>query len=263
MNQEVERRLAESLTFAGSTDIIPYLPYLLKDFWSLGSEPEEMANLLHLHTDFNSDFQILDLACGKGAVSICLAKEFGCTVKGIDLMSEFIAEAKAKAEEFGVSGQCDFMVGDVNDAVTNEREYDLIIWGAAGDLLGSYPETLAGIARTIKSCGYILLDDCYIPSAHQCLRFHHDYLTKEQWEHVFLENGVTVIACNEAIQEVNPSVYADDLGNIRRRAEELIRQHPDKREMFENYVKSQQAEYEDLQDGVIPALWLLKKQIKI
>ena len=31
MNQEVQKRLAESLT-ADSTDIIPYLPYLLQDF---------------------------------------------------------------------------------------------------------------------------------------------------------------------------------------------------------------------------------------
>ncbi len=261
MNQEVQRRLAESLTYAESTDIIPYLPYLLKDFWSLGSEPEEMKNLLHTHTDFNSDCRILDLACGKGVASVYLAREFGCIAKGIDLMPEFIAEAKVKAEEYGVSEQCDFVVGDVNEAITSERDYDLTIWGAAGDLLGSYPETLAGIACTVQPGGYILLDDAYIPSANQRLRFHHNYLTEEQWNQAFRENGMTVIICKEAAQEVDPSAYADDLSNIRRRAEELIRQHPNKREMFESYVTSQQAEYEDLQDGMVPALWLLQKSI--
>jgi len=258
MNHEVQKRLAESLT-AESTDIIPYLPYLLQDFWSLASDPDEMTSLLRAYTDFGTDSRLLDLACGKGAASIYLAKEFGCTAKGIDLISEFIAEAKEKAEEHGVADRCVFATGDVNEAVTTEQDFDLTIWGGAGDLLGSYPETLEGIARTVKPSGYILLDDGYLPEKPQCLRYHHEYLTKAQWEHAFKENGLTVVACNEAKREVDPSAYAEDLDNIRGRAEELIRQHPDKRELFESYVRSQQAEYEDLQDGMTAALWLLQK----
>ena len=255
MNHEVQKRLAESLT-AESTDIIPYL---LQDFWSLASDPDEMTSLLRAYTDFGTDSRLLDLACGKGAASIYLAKEFGCTAKGIDLISEFIAEANEKADEHGVADRCVFVIGDVNEAVTSERDYDLTVWGGAGDLLGSYPKTLEGISFTVKPGGYILLDDGYLPEEQKNLRFHHDYLTKVQWEQVFKENGLTVVACNEAKREVDPSAYAEDLNNIRRRAEELIREHPDKRELFESYVKSQQAEYEDLQDGMIAALWLLQK----
>ena len=77
MNHEVQKRLAESLT-AESIDIIPYLPYLLQDFWSLASDPDEMTSLLRAYTDFGTDSRLLDLACGKGAASIYLAKEFGC-----------------------------------------------------------------------------------------------------------------------------------------------------------------------------------------
>ena len=77
MNSETKRRLAESLT-AESTDIIPYLPYLLQDFWSLASDAGEMISLLRSHSDFGADGRLLDLACGKGAASILLAEEFGC-----------------------------------------------------------------------------------------------------------------------------------------------------------------------------------------
>jgi len=258
MNQEVQKRLAESLT-ADSTDIIPYLPYLLQDFWSLASDPEEMAGLLRTHTDLGPGCRVLDLACGKGAVSIHLAKEFGCAAMGIDLIPEFIAEAKEKAEEYGVAGRCVFAAGDVNEAVLAERDYDLTVWGGSGDLLGGYPKTLEGIARTVKPGGYILLDDGYLPDESRSLRFHHDYLTKAQWERVFRENGLVVVACNEAEQEADPSEYAEDLGNIRKWSEELIRQHPEKQELFKSYVKSQQSEYEDLQDGLVGALWLLQK----
>lgn len=95
----------------------------------------------------------------------------------------------------------------------------------------------------------------------QSLRFHHEYLTKAQWEEAFKENGLTIIACCEAKHEVDPTVYAEDLSNIRKRAEELSRQHPDRQELFSGYVKTQQAEYEDLQDGCMAALWLLKKEL--
>ena len=258
MDQETQKRLAESLT-ADSTNIIPYLPYLLQDFWSLASDPEEMSDLLRAHTSFGPNSSLLDLACGKGAVSIHLAKEFGCTAKGIDLILEFIEEAREKAEEYGVADRCTFVVGDVNEAVAVERSFDLTVWGGAGDLLGGYPKTLYGIARTTRPGGYILLDDGYILDKKRHLRFHHEYLTMAQWERVFAENNLTVVACNKAKQEEDPAAYAEDLGNICMRAGELAKQHPDKRALFNGYVRSQQAEYRDMQDGFVAALWLLKK----
>ena len=262
MNKETQKRLAESLT-AESTDLIPYLPYLLQDFWSLSSDTDEMAGLLHAHTGFGKESRLLDLACGKGAASVLLAKEFGCTAKGMDLIPAFIAEAREKAEEHGVADRCEFVTGDVNEAVAAEKDYDLVIWGGSGDLLGSYPKTLEGIARTVKPGGYILFDDGYIPDRNRNLRFHHEYLTYPQWEQTFSDNGLTVIALNAATQEAGPEAYMDDLGNIRRRAQELAQRHPDKKALFEGYVKSQQAEYQDLQDGFVPVLWLLKKDTGI
>lgn len=258
MNQETQKRLAESLT-AESTDIIPFLPYLLQDFWSLGCEPEEMISLLRGFTDFGPYCRLLDLACGKGAAAIHITKEFGCTAKGIDITPEFVAEAEEKATEYGVAHRCSFVTGDVNEAVFSERGYDLVIWGAAGDLLGDYPRTLACIANTVKSGSYILFDDGYISDNQQKLRFHHDYLTLDKWRQAFRENNLTVVACKEFVSEIDPSAYGEDLGNICRRAKELIMRFPDKERLFSDYARSQQAEYEDLQDGFTGALWLLQK----
>jgi len=257
MNGDVEARLAKSLT-ADSTDLIPYLPYLLQDFWSLASDAAEMAQLLRVQTDFGTDCRLLDLACGKGAASVMLAKEFGCTAKGVDLIAAFVEEAAEKATAHGVAAQCTFAVGDVNEAVLIEKDYDLTIWCGAGDLLGSYAETLAGIARTVKPGGYILLDEGYVKEE-AALRFQQDYLTEAEWDGVFCAQGLTVIACSKAENECDPSEYAEDLDNIRRRAQELIARHPEKRDMFEQYVRNQQGEYADLQDGIVAALWLLRK----
>ncbi|HNT04445.1 MAG TPA: class I SAM-dependent methyltransferase, partial [Bacillota bacterium] len=80
---EVEEKLAKSLT-GETTELIPYLPYLLQDLWELGSDPKEIIKLIRKNIRKVKDLKILDLACGKGAVSVKLAKELGCHVQGID-----------------------------------------------------------------------------------------------------------------------------------------------------------------------------------
>jgi len=97
----VEEKPAKSLT-AESVELIPYLPYLLQDLWELGSSPPDIISLITKHADVSGQPTVLDLACGKGAVSIQLAKELGCQTKGIDLIPEFIDFAPKKAQGYSV-----------------------------------------------------------------------------------------------------------------------------------------------------------------
>lgn len=161
MRDNIQQKLARSLT-AESTELIPHLPYLLQDFWELGGEPDIMVSFLKQYANINSRHRVLDLTCGKGAVSVKLALAFDCACDGLDLMPEFIQEAQTKASEHGVADRCNFTVGDVNNAVSDSSDYDVAIWCAAGDLLGDYQATVAAVARVIKPGRYILLDDTYI-----------------------------------------------------------------------------------------------------
>jgi hypothetical protein len=43
MIKEIERKLALSLT-AETTGLLSFLPYLLQDFWELGSSPRDMLS---------------------------------------------------------------------------------------------------------------------------------------------------------------------------------------------------------------------------
>ncbi len=133
---DVEEKLAKSLT-AESVELIPYLPYLLQDLWELGSSPKDMVHLISKNIIISEKTKVLDLACGKGAVSIKLAKELGCQVKGIDIMQDFIENAKKKAREFKVETLCEFIVGDINQYVEVEKGYDIVILGAVGEVLGN------------------------------------------------------------------------------------------------------------------------------
>jgi 2-polyprenyl-3-methyl-5-hydroxy-6-metoxy-1,4-benzoquinol methylase len=75
-----EEKLAKSLT-AESTELIPFLPYLLQDLWELGSSPKDMINLISRNIDITKNTRILDLACGKGAVSVNMAKNLVARLK--------------------------------------------------------------------------------------------------------------------------------------------------------------------------------------
>jgi len=133
VNAETEKKLASSLT-AETTELLPFLPYLLQDLWMLGTDPELMASLIERHIRPLDGIRVLDLACGKGPVAVTVAKRLGVRVKGIDLMPEFIEVAAQKAEEAGAAALCDFSDGDINEAVAVERGYDCVILGAVSGL---------------------------------------------------------------------------------------------------------------------------------
>ena len=123
---QVEEKLALSLT-AETTALLPFLPYLLQDLWALGSAPKDIIQLLSDHVRVLAKSRVLELACGKGAVAVHVTKTFGCQVKGIDLIPEFIEYARQKAVEYGVAQNCEFVAADINEAIGSEYGYDIVM----------------------------------------------------------------------------------------------------------------------------------------
>ena len=81
MKQKDKTNLEKSVTRSldgDNEDLFPYFAYLLQDLWEIGASPAIIKKLLRKNTDDKEKMQILDLGCGKGAVSIQLAKQFDC-----------------------------------------------------------------------------------------------------------------------------------------------------------------------------------------
>ena len=245
-------KLAKSLT-AESVELIPYLPYLLQDLWELGSSPEDIIEMIKTHIPNPETRSILDLACGKGAVSIHLAKAFNCPVKGIDLMPQFIEEAKKKAIEHNVEALCTFETGDVKEALVRGENYDIIILGAAGDILGTPKETITALKQRVRPKGYLFIDDAYGQDG-----AHSDYYTKDQWLECFNSTGVTLLGEKKIELEELKAINRWQQSRILKRAEELKAKHPEKVPLFEGYVKSQQAECEELENDITAVTMLLQ-----
>lgn len=252
MDRKTEEALAASLT-AETTELIPYLPTLLQDLWELGSSPGVMIDLLRGRLPERA--RVLDLGCGKGAVSVRLAQALGLRTKGIDLLPEFIREAQEKARIYGVSALCTFEVGDIQEALAQERNYDCAILGAVGNILGDYPQLLWRLRQTVRRDGFVLLDDAYMREGTQARQA--QYPTYVQWRDMFADAGLALLEAQEA-DEDDQMTNERNNDHIRARADELIAQHPEKRELFEGYVRSQQAECDDLSDGLVGVTWLLR-----
>lgn len=260
MKDETLQRLAESLT-AHEVGVIPYLPYLLQDLWALGTPPHVVTELVRCYAQSGEIGSALDLACGKGAVAIELAKSLNIRVLGVDLMPEFIEEARKLAALHGVIRQADFKLMDVKEAVGQFSGFDLTIWGAAGDLFASKDELLFSLSKTVRYGGYIVIDDAYVSDQRDnaALAFAHAYLTKEEWLSLFSRHNLAVLACRDEQDMVPHAQMEQDLRHIEARVQELALKHPEKRALFFDYLQNQRDETDDLSGSLKGVIWLLRK----
>ncbi|MCL2697974.1 MAG: methyltransferase domain-containing protein [Oscillospiraceae bacterium] len=252
-----DEKLARSLT-SETTELIPFLPYLLQDLWELGMSPRDIIKLIKKHTAIPEGSSVLELACGKGAAAVNIAKEFGTKVYGYDLILEFIEYAGQKAAEWGVEALCRFKTGDANGVVNAENNHGCVIFGAAGDILGNPQETMQKLSGTIKSGGFIIMDATYLPDDmnNGDIGWSYEYLHRGDWLRIFGENNLSLV---EEMTEVEEYDFGLEMNSIIKRANELSEKYPDMREMFEGYIRSQQSEVEDLENTLVAGVWLLQK----
>jgi len=232
-----------------------YISYLLQDIWEIGADPETMLLLIKEHVDISNP-RILDLGCGKGAVSIRMAQEIECTVLGIDAVPEFIKEANEYARKFNVYEKCTFEVGDIRDRIKEMSKIDIVILGAIGPVFGNLETSLYTINQSLNTHGYVLLDDGYIEDEsdvdyNRCLR-------KTEFYKQIKDSGFSIIHeeifARDGITESDTVIF----NAINNRADELITKYPDKSDLFRKYIDNQNFENKMLETTIITGTWLLK-----
>lgn len=251
--KSLEDSVSQSLD-GSDAGIMKYLPYLLQDLWEMGSDPETMVRMIKGHPGMEN-LSVLDLGCGKGAVSVRLAQEPGFTVTGIDAMPEFITEAREYARKYKVSDRCSFEVGDIRARITELNGFDIVILGAIGPVFGDLEVTLRTVRGALANPGYVLLDDGYIEDDlvtdyNRCLR-------KSEFFRQITAAGFNVI--KEELFERNWLVESNEtiFNPIRRRAEELMELHPGKSDLFKKYIENQDFENRMLETVITTGTWLL------
>lgn len=70
---------------------------------------------------------VLDVGCGIGGPSRCIASTFGCRVMGIDLTDEYCSAATMLAERTGLSHLVSYSQGNALDLVFPDETFD-VVW---------------------------------------------------------------------------------------------------------------------------------------
>ncbi|QQO10253.1 class I SAM-dependent methyltransferase [Breznakiella homolactica] len=254
--------LNESIAAAmdcGGLDIIEYLPYILQDFWDIGSSPEDITGLVKKYKKNPSSLEVLDLGSGKGAVSIILASELGCRCHGIDGIGEFVSYSQEKAREYKVDSLCTFEEGDIRTMLPGLGRFDCIILGAIGPVLGDYFKTLSALGVHLNDGGIIIVDDAYTEDSAQFER--PGLLKKPELLDQIARAGMELV--DEIVAsglEETKEIYDTQMELIVKRCGELCRKYPEKKSLFKAYEEQQAREYTVLDTELICSTFVIRKK---
>ncbi len=259
MKKAVKIKLLRSLT---ATDIrlLPYIPYLLQDIWSLGTPVNALIAILKRQIPSMADFKALDLGCGKGAAALEIARRTGAHVHMVDGIPAFIKCAREKAKKMHLSHLCTFAAEDINRTVNKAKDYDMVLLNEVGNVFGNAARTVRTLKKTVKPGGYIVISDAYLTNGSSDIRLAYDYETLDAWLEAFKREDCIILEHYEESGETYREID-NEYNNqcILKRAEELKKRYPQKAGLFDAYVKSQADETADIEgDSVSGAIWLAK-----
>jgi SAM-dependent methyltransferase len=237
--------------------IYPFLPYILQDIWEIGTDPAMVIRLMRAHFGDCTGLQVLDLGCGKGAVSVRLASRLGCRCHGIDAVPEFIRIAREKAAEYGVSSLCRFEVGDIREQVHGLPPSDAIILGAIGPVLGDWRQSLRSLSGILAPGGVIIADDGFIEDGSD---FSHPLILKkgellEQIDQAGMRMSESLTVERERILRDEAKIFT----SLHRRCLELAARHADKAGLFHDYIRNQEKEGQVNADRITCAVLAIVK----
>ncbi len=238
--------------------LFPYLPYILQDIWEIGTDPATVIAIIRAHFTDYTNLNILDLGCGKGVVSVKVAAALGCKCHGIDAIPEFIEYAKKKAIEHKVAHLCTFETGDIRTRIHDLGHYDIIVLGAIGPVLGDYHATLKCLKGCLSDQGIFIIDDAYIDDDSD---FTHPLIYRKSTilQHI-AQAGMELDEDHrfnrDQIQESDDFIHQ----NLKNRCEELIKKHPEKAQLFRNYVKKQEVEIDVLLNKVVATTMVIRRK---
>jgi arsenite methyltransferase len=102
---------------------------------------------------------VVDVASGRGASALQLARETGCRVVGIDLAESNVSAATLAAGSAGLDGQVQFRQGDAEALPVEDGSADGVLCECALCTFPNKPRAAAEIARVLRPDARLALSD--------------------------------------------------------------------------------------------------------
>lgn len=240
--------------------LLPDMPFLLQDLWSLGSSVAIIIDALKRLPLDPERTHMLDLGCGKGALSVQVAEKLGFRVLGIDAEPAFLKVAEQQAQKHRVGHLCEFREQDLHQFLIDHHDFDLVILAALGGILGTYRETIAKLRRQIRPGGFIGIDDGYLKQGERVARkgYHH-YRSLAATLSELTAHGDQVIY-QASTAELSKEINDDYFRIISARGKELIALKPEIKTQVEAYIALQAEECQVIDRDIEGAVWLIQKK---
>ena len=245
--------------FQVEPEILRFVPELLQDLDALGSDPALVAEWLGEAGLRGPEHRVLDLGCGKGAVSVAVAEGLGCRVHGVEAFPPFVEDARRRAAAGGLGGLCSFEVGDLRDTVAAGGDYDAVLLVSVG-VLGSPGAMVRGCRACTRPGGLMILEEGYLLEPGR-LDFsgYGDLVTRAETLRQLVSHG------DELIRERRTTLAEMQAQNrrftawIEARAAELADRHPEHAPALRAYVEKERRECELLETSLECATWMLRR----
>jgi SAM-dependent methyltransferase len=112
-------------------------------------------------TALTDDDDVLEIGTSTGFTAIELARLIGCSVTGIDLNEESLAEARDRAETLGVSDTVTFERADATDLPYPEESFDVVCIGNVTAYVGDREAAVAEAERVLMPGGFFVAIPMY------------------------------------------------------------------------------------------------------
>lgn len=240
-------------------ELLPFVPELLADLDELGSDADLIVEILS-SLDFENPTRVLDLGCGKGAVSFEIAERLGFTVHGIDLFEPFIEICRQRAENDGLSHLCQFQCGNVRTLAGTVEPGDVALYLALGDVMGPLDETMAILRRLVTPGGLILIADDYLKvGSAPAPKGYEGCLPRDVVVQKLQAHGDVII---REVPESHDGMVAENAKNnalIRARAEKLAKLYPEMANAFYEFVQEQEEACAFMEARLVPVVWVVRR----
>ncbi|HEY9032040.1 MAG TPA: class I SAM-dependent methyltransferase [Kangiella sp.] len=255
--QEVES-VKQSLELS-SHRLIDFLPYLYQDFSELGSNTGYMMELIDELQKTELGKRVLDLCCGKGVTLINLCKQYNWHGIGVDVVEDFIQQARIDAASQRVKSQAQFVRQNMADFLKqNTEQFDVIVFPACTDVLGDRVESLNILSKHINDDGFVLVESDY--KSHSFNIGSGAELTKNM-DDVIAESNLHSTRKIIWEQKILIDIYRRDTQRLAARVNELKVKQPEIKRELELFIENRNEHLQNYIDNEIArASWLLSKK---
>ncbi len=124
--------------------------------WLTADEYREMFSLLGI----TGRSEVLEIASGSGGPAICMVKETGCHLTGVEYDKNGVDNSLKLAEANGLTGQTKFLHGDASEPLPFEdNSFDAVFTIDAINHLKNRDRVLKEFYRVLKAGGRLLYTD--------------------------------------------------------------------------------------------------------